>query len=68
MTAAHGRSSSARELGVGADAWGTDEVGAHATREDAIADCALSPQYQAMVAGSWDVMDSDIMPQEAVRE
>lgn len=57
----------ARELGVGADAWWTDEVGAHATWEQAIADCGLSPQYRAMEAGSWDVMNPDIMPQEAVR-
>lgn len=57
----------ARELGVGPDAWWTDEKGAHATWEQAIADCGLSPQYRAMEAGSWDVMNPSIMPQEAVR-
>eukprot|EP00168_Porphyra_purpurea_P018757 TRINITY_DN7141_c0_g1_i1.p1 TRINITY_DN7141_c0_g1~~TRINITY_DN7141_c0_g1_i1.p1 ORF type:complete len:840 (-),score=345.65 TRINITY_DN7141_c0_g1_i1:328-2694(-) len=57
----------ARELGVGADAWWTDEKGAHATWVQAIADCGLSPQYRAMEAGSWDIMNPTIMPQEVVR-
>jgi len=57
----------ARELGVGADAWWMDEKGAHATWVQAIADCGLSPQYRAMEAGSWDIMNPAIMPQEVVR-